>query len=155
MLSALFSFLGGTAFRMIWGELSAWLTARQDHRHEVERMRLQAELDAAQHGRNLESIKVQAELGVKTIQVQAEADVSRLELEGWSGAVREALKPSGIWVVDVWNGVIRPLAATIALILWVGALNRQGWMMTAWDQELVGVVLGFFFASRELSKRGK
>lgn len=155
MFSALFSFLGGTAFRMIWGELSSWITARQEHAHEVERMRLQADLDAATHGRNLESIRVQAELGIQTIRVQGDADSNRQEMEGWSGAVREALKPTGIWFVDVWNGVIRPLAATIALILWVGALNRQGWTMTPWDQELVGVVLGFFFASRELSKRGK
>lgn len=155
MISALVSFLGGTAFRMIWGELSAWLNARQEHAYEIERLRLQADIDAAQHSRNLESIRVQAELGVKTIQVQAEADVSRIELEGWSGAVREALKPTGIWLVDLWNGCIRPLAASIALLLWVGALNRQGWAMGPWDQELVGVVLGFFFASRELNKRNK
>lgn len=155
MFSALFSFLGGTAFRMIWGEVSSWWTARQEHKHEIERLRLQGDIDAAQHGRNMETIRLQAELGVKTIQVQGEADTSRIELEGWSGAVREALKPTGIWLVDLWNGIIRPLAATIALVLWVGALNGQGWMMGEWDKELVGVVLGFFFASRELSKRGK
>lgn len=155
MFSALFSFLGGSIFRMIWGEVSTWVTARQDHSQELDRMRLQGDLEAAQHARNLESIKVQAELGVKTIQVQAEADIGRLELEGWGGAVKEAMKPTGIYLVDLWNGIIRPLAASIALLLWVLALNTQGWKMTAWDTELVGVVLGFFFASRELLKRGK
>ena len=45
MISALLSFFGGTAFRMIWGELSAWLNKRQDHQHEIERLRLQADLD--------------------------------------------------------------------------------------------------------------
>lgn len=73
MISALFSFLGGSVFRMIWGEVSHWLTARQDHTFEIERLRLQADMDAAQHARNLEAIRMQADLGVKTIQVQAEA----------------------------------------------------------------------------------
>lgn len=155
MFTALFTFLGGSAFRMIWGELAAWLSARQEQTHELERLRVQAELDAAQHGRNMESIRVQAELGIQTIKVQAQADVGKIEAEGWYGAVRDAMKPTGFQLVDVWNGVIRPLAATIALYLWVLSLVAQNWGMSDWDRELVGVVLGFFFASRELSKRGK
>lgn len=151
MFSAIFSFLGGSVFRAIWGEVSTWMTAKQDHVFEIERMRVQGELDAAAHARNLEALRVQAELGVKTVQVQAEADISKLELEGWSNAVSLANKPTGVLVVDVWNGVIRPLAATIAIYLWVVALNAQGWKMGDWDKELVGVILGFFFASRVLA----
>ena len=155
MFSAILSFLGGSVFRMLWGEISTWVTAKQDHAHEIERLRLQGDMEAAQHARNLEAIRVQAELGVKTIQVQAEADVGKLETEGWFAAVRQAMQPTGIAWVDAWNGVIRPLAASIAILLWVLALNTQGWKMTDWDMELVGVILGFFFASRELMKRGK
>ncbi|MFC5524003.1 hypothetical protein [Polaromonas jejuensis] len=155
MFSAIFSFLGGSVFRMIWGEVSAWYTAKQDHSFEIERMRLQGDLDAAQHARNLEAIKVQAELGVKTIQVQAEADVGKIEAEGWFAAVKQSMVPTGIKWVDAWNGIIRPLAASIAILLWVLALNTQGWKMSDWDMELCGVILGFFFASRELTKRGK
>lgn len=155
MFSALFSFLGGTAFRAIWGELSTWITARQDHRFELERLRLQGEMDAAAHSRTMESIKVQAELNVKTITVQGEADIGRLETDGFYAAAREAQKPSGILFVDAWNGSIRPLAASIAIFLWVVALNAQGWKMGEWDKELVGVILGFFFASRVLTNKGK
>lgn len=155
MFAALFSFLGGSVFRAIWGELSTWLTARQEHHYELDRLRLQGELDAAAHERNMTAIKVQAELGVKTIQVQAEADTGRLEMEGWAAAVAAAQKPTGIWVVDVWNGCIRPLAATIAIGLWVVALQSQHWTMAEWDKDLVGVVLGFFFASRVLTNKGK
>lgn len=155
MFSGILSFLGGSVFRMIWGEISAWITAKQNHAFEIERMDKQEALEAAQHARNLEAIRVQAELGIKTIQVQADADATRLELDGWSKAVAEATKPTGIFAVDCWNGVIRPLAASIAIILWVFALNQQGWKMGDWDKELVGVILGFFFASRELMKRGK
>jgi len=155
MFSAILSFLGGSAFRMIWGEISHWLTARQEHAQEIERMRLQGELDAAAHARNLEAIKVQADLGVKTIQVQAEADMGRIDAEGFYAAAREAMKPTGVWLVDLWNGIVRPLCATIAIALWVLALKRAGWTMGAWDMELVSGVLGFFFADRSLGRRGK
>lgn len=155
MFSALFSFLGGGVFRMLLGEVSAWLTKRQDHSYEIERMRLQGDLEAAQHGRNLEAIRVQAELGVQTIRVQGEADLSRIDAAGFYDTVREAQKPTGILVVDLWNGVIRPAAATIALVLWVLALNEAGWKMGEWDKELVGVIMGFYFVSRQLAKAGK
>jgi hypothetical protein len=155
MFAALFSFLGGSVFRVIWGELSTWVTAKQDHQHEIERMRLQAELDAGQHTRSMESIRLQAELGVQTIRVKGESEDAQIELQGWSSAVAKSMTPTGIFVVDFWNGIIRPLAASIAIFLWVTALNAQGWKMGDWDKELVGVILGFFFASRMMSKAGK
>jgi len=155
MFGALFSFLGGGVFRMLLGEVSAWMTKRQEHAYEIERMKVQGELEAAQHGRNLESIRVQAELGVQTIRVQGEADLARLDAAGFYSAVAEAQKPTGIWFVDLWNGIIRPLCATIAVYLWVLALNAQGWKMGEWDKELVGVILGFYFVSRQMAKAGK
>ena len=155
MISALLSFLGGAAFRMIWGEIAAFFTARQEHAHEIERLRLQGDLDAAQHERNQAAIRLQAELGVQTIRVQADADTARLEVQGWAAAVAQATAKTGIGIVDAWNGIIRPLAASIAIGLWVCALMSQAFVMNEWDRELVGMVLGFFFASRELMKRGK
>ena len=155
MISAIISFLGGSVFRMIWGEVSTWVTAKQSHAQELERLRLQGEMDAAQHSRNLESIRVQAELGVKEIRVKAEADLERIDAKGFYGAARDAMKPTGIWLVDLWNGVIRPLCATIAVAMWVLSLYRAGWTLGPWDQELTAAVLGFFFADRALGKRGK
>lgn len=155
MLSAIISFLGGSAFRMVFGEVSHWITAARDHKREVEMMRVQGELDAAQHQRNMESIKLQAELEVKTISVQAQADLSKLDADGFYFAVSQAMKPSGIFLVDLWNGIIRPLCATIAILLWVKALGNQGWLMAAWDMEMVAAILGFFFADRSMGKKGK
>ena len=155
MISALLSFLGGSAFRMLWGEIAALVTYKLEHAHEVERMRLQGDLDAAQHARNLEAQRLQADLGIKEITVKSDADLALKDLDVWGRAVESANKPVGILVVDLWNGVIRPLIATIAVVLWVLALNAQGWAMSEWDKEIVGVVFGFFFASRELLKRGK
>ena len=155
MISALLSFLGGSAFRMLWGEIAALVTSKLEHTHEIERMRVQGDLDAAQHARNLEAQRLQADLGIKEITVKSDADLALKDLDVWGRAVESANKPVGILVVDLWNGVIRPLIATIAVVLWVLALNAQGWAMSEWDKEIVGVVFGFFFASRELLKRGK
>ena len=156
MFSAIISFLGGSAFRLIWEQISTAWTTYQDHKHELERMRLQGELDAAAHDRNLASIRLQAELGVQTIRVQAEADVTRTDAAAWGQAVVAAIKPSGIFAVDFWNGIVRPAAATIALGLWCFALHEAGFKMSEWDRELVGVILGFFFAVRVLSaNRGR
>jgi hypothetical protein len=154
MISALFSFLGGSVFRMLWGEISSWLSKKQDHQHEVERMRLQAELDAGQHARNLEAIRVQADLGVKTIQVQAEAAISELETVGWLEAVKGTTKSVGVAWVDAWNAMIRPGVATWAVLMMT--LGEFG-LMTLSDNTLAitGAALGIYLADRNLMKRGK
>ena len=155
MLSALFSFLGGSVFRMIWGEVSAFVQKKQDHAFEIERMKLQTEMDDRAHQRTQEAIKLQAELGVKTIAAQAESNVLTEEAAAFTEAMKNAMKPTGIYWVDAWNGIIRPAAATIALALWTLKLVHQNFVMEAYDTEITGVVLGFFFADRSLGKRGK
>jgi hypothetical protein len=155
MFTALFTFLGGSVFRMLWGEISAWITKGQDHAQEIDRMSLQNDFDAQAHIRAVEMLKVQSELGIKTIEAQAEANVSAVEAQAFDDAMKNAFTPTGISFVDIWNGIIRPAAATIALGLWVAKLHTQNYVMEEWDIALAGTILGFFFASRELSKRGK
>jgi hypothetical protein len=155
MLSTLISFLGGTVFRTIWGEVSAWLTARQDHRFEIERMTLQGTLDGAQHTRNMESQRLQAELGVRTIQVQAEGDLSRIDAGVFGQAVELTGKLTGFAVVDIWNGIIRPALATECMLLWSLHLYRHNWTLDDQGWSLVGAALGIFVADRALLKRGK
>lgn len=155
MIEALFSFLGGSVFRMIWGEVSAWYNKRQDHTFELERLRLQTEIDDRAHQRNQEALRLQSELGIKTIEAKMEADVATAEADAFVKAMESAFKPTGWSFVDIWNGIIRPTAATIALALWVMKLHSQNWMMQEWDITLAGTVLGFFFADRSLGKRGK
>lgn len=155
MLEALFSFLGGSVFRMVWGEVSAWYNKRQDHAFELERLRLQNDIDDRAHQRNQEALRLQNELGIKTIEAKMEADVATAEADAFAKAMENAFKPTGWAVVDIWNGVIRPSAATIALVLWCLKLSSQNWKMEEWDITLAGTVLGFFFADRSLGKRGK
>lgn len=155
MISAIFSFLGGSVFRMVWGEASAYLNKRQDHAHEVELLKVQADLDQARHARDLEQMRLANELGVKMVEVQKDAAIAAGELDAFSKAIEAAARPTGIAWVDAWNGSIRPSYATVALGLWLVKVAAQGFKMDAFDAELLAVVAGFYFADRSLGKRGK
>jgi hypothetical protein len=154
MISALISFFGGSIFRMMWGEVSHWFTARQEHAQQMDLMRLQGELDAAQHARNLEAIRVQADLGVKTIQVQAEAAVSEVEAQGWLEAVKGTTMKIGIAWVDAWNAVIRPGVATWAIAMMTASEFRVI-ALSEFAASVASAALGIYLADRNLSKRGK
>jgi hypothetical protein len=155
MFSALISFLGGSVFRMVWGEVSAFVSKRQDHAQEIERMRLQGELDDKAHARSQDTIRLQAELGVKQIEVQRDAALMQSDADAFTTAMRDAFKPTGVYWVDLWNGVIRPQFAQIALLLWLAKVVGQGFVMDDYDRDMVGAVLGFFIADRSLGRRGK
>jgi len=154
MITALLSFLGGNVFRMIFGEVIAYLNKKQEHAQEIDRLKLQNALDAAQHARNLEAIKTQAELGVKTIQVQAEAAIGEIEAQGWLEAVKGTSLKTGLAWVDAWNAIIRPALAT-----WSIAMITLGEFMVVHLSDntiaLAGVALGIYVADRQLFKRGK
>ena len=155
MITGLLSFLGGNVFRMIFGELiSAW-NKKQDHAQELDRMRLQAELDASQHNRNMEAVTIQAQLGVKTIQVQAEAAVGQIEAEGWLEVVKGTTRTIGIKWIDGWNAVIRPGVATWSVIMMT--LGELGVVANLSENTVAvcGVALGIYLADRSLMKRGK
>lgn len=154
-MSALISFLGGSAFRMVWGELSAWFKAKQEHAFEMQRMQLQGDLDASQHERNLAAIKLQADLGVKVIEAQRDADISRVETDAWLDSVRAVGRQTGIRIVDAWNGAIRPGLATIAIAAVIAEIIALGFLLTDWHKELFGAILGIYVADRSLAKRGK
>jgi hypothetical protein len=155
MFSALFSFLGGSVFRMIWGEVSNFINKKQDQQHEIERMTLQSSLDDKSHTRTLENLRLQAELNVQQVTVQGEADQAVRAADAFTEAMKTAFTPIGIPFIDGWNGLIRPITASIALALWTWAFVGNGFILTEWDRELMGVALGFFFADRSLGKRGK
>ena len=154
-MMAILSFLGGNAFRLIFGEIAAYFSKKQEHAQEVERMKLQADLDAAQHERNQAAIRLQAELGVKTIQVQRDADLDRIDAGAWATAVADVGKKTGIRFLDIWNGAIRPALATMAAAIVIFEFAKNGFAMTDWDRELVGAILGIYVADRHLSKQGK
>lgn len=161
MLTGILSFLGGSVFRMIWGEVSHFVTTWQDHKQEMERLELQGRLDGEAHSRQQEAIRLQAELGIQTIRVQGEMDVAKsqaliaqTEADGWLEAVKLTGRQVGVWFVDAWNAVIRPAVATwsVAMVTLhytqVITLDDNGW-------SLCGAALGIYLADRTLFKRGK
>lgn len=154
IFSALFSFLGGTAFRMIWGEFSSWLNKTQDHTFELERIRLQEQIDSKIHERNLESLRLQNDLGIKTITVQADSAVRQIETTAWLEVVKNTAKKSGVKWIDGWNAVIRPLVATWSILMITASefalfvMSENSWMVAS-------AALGIYLADRTLFKRGK
>jgi hypothetical protein len=152
--SGLFAFLGGSAFRMLWGEVSAFVTKRQEHKHELERMRLQGDLDAAQHDRNLKAITVQAELGVKTIEVAARGEVDKTEALAFLEAVRATNAKTGIAIIDAWNAAIRPAGASWALAM-LTASELGAFKISETTASVCFAFLGLFVADRALGKRGR
>lgn len=155
MFSALVSFLGGSAFRMIWGEVSAYFTKRQDQKNEMARMELQGKLDAEAHARNLASIKLQADLGVKTIQVQGDVEISKIDTAAWAQAVGDVGKATGIKFLDIWNGSVRPALATLAGVMLIMESIKNGWGPTEHVLIVCDAILGIYVADRSLGKRGK
>lgn len=154
-MGAVLSFLGGSAFRMIWGEVSSYFSKKQDHKYEQQRMLLQGKLDGEAHSRQMDGIRIQAELGIKTIEVQRDADVARIEADGWAQAVAASRTPTGIDWVDAWNGVIRPAWATAALVLWLWLVFTNYALILPFSLDLIALVVGFYYADRSLAKRGK
>jgi hypothetical protein len=155
MFTSLFAFLGGSAFRMIWGEVSNYLTKYQDQKHEKEMMLVQSQLDDKRAEREAAQLRLSHELGVRMVEVQRDAEVAKAEADAFKEAMAQAFKPTGIMWLDAWNGCIRPAGASIALGLWALILYRQGFTPTPWDLDLVAGMLGFFFADRSLGRRGK
>lgn len=154
-MSAILSFLGGTAFRAIAGHAFAFFEKRQDHKHELERADRQAQYDAAAHERNLASMKLQSELGLKVIEAQSVAHTSQTDDDAWLEAVRGVNQKSGIAIVDAWNAGIRPAFATLVFIAMLFELYMLGWLMNDWYREFAGVVVGVYFGDRWMRKLGK
>lgn len=154
-MSALISFLGGSAFRMIWGEVSAFLTAKQNHKHELQRLSLQERIDGASHARNLEAMRLQSDLGIKVIESQRDAHISQSEVDAWAQAVSDVGKSTGIQWLDILNGSVRPILAYLSIAMVVASVIQNGWVLTALAADVVCAILGIYVADRSLSKRGK
>lgn len=154
MLSAILSFLGGSAFRMIWGEFSAWINKKQDHKYELERLEMQERFDASRHQRLMDSMRFQAEQQVRVIQVQGEQHLATLEGEAWLAGVKATAIQTGVRWVDAWNASIRPGVATWAVLMLT--LEALAWLkLSEGSAAVCFAALGLYLADRTLSKRGK
>ncbi|MEI4572929.1 hypothetical protein, partial [Klebsiella pneumoniae] len=91
---------------------------------------------------------------IKQIEAQATATADQTILDAWKQAVMDVGKTTGIWFIDLWNGCIRPLLATVALAVVLFEVIKNGFALSDWDRELVGAILGVYVADRSLVSRG-
>jgi hypothetical protein len=140
---------------MLFGEVSAYFTKRQEHAQEVERMRLQGDLADKEHARNLEAMRIQNELGIKTIEVQSQAALDHVETDAWATLVTNTTQKTGYAFIDIWKMSIQPALATFALFVVAGSVVQSGFVLTVWIMDLVSSILGIYLADRHLSRRGK
>lgn len=148
MFTALFSFLGGSAFRLIFGAVMDWANKRQDHQAEIEMARLQSELDDKRHTREIERLRLQSELGIKEIQVAADAAISKSEADAFVEAVRSTRTVTGVPWADAWNQSIRPAGATVSLAIWIATMLAAGFVLREFDETLIAAFLGVFVGER-------
>ncbi len=140
---------------MLWGEISSFINKKQDNLHELELLRLHGTLDSETHARNMQALKTQAELNIQIVREQSEANVAGIESDAWLEAVKGTTKTIGIWFIDMWNGLIRPLVATWAIIMISINFANQGWILDENGWMLCSAALGIYLADRSLFKRGK
>lgn len=140
---------------MVWGEISSYFTRKQEHAQELERMKLQNDLEASRHDRDQARIKLQSDLGVREVQIAADSAIQKTEADAWLQAVRDVGRQTGIKFLDIWNGAVRPMLATLAIGVVVAEIAKNGFVLTDWDRELVAAILGIYVADRSLVKRGK
>jgi hypothetical protein len=155
MIETMVSFLGGAAFRALWSEVAGAWRSYQDHRHEIAMLEITARMDAQRHAQNLEMVRVQAEMGVRTIEVQGEADVARGEADAFVEAVRATGRRTGTAATDAWNAAIRPALATVCMLLWIAHVARSDWLLDDRGWMLLGAALGVYVADRTLAKMGR
>jgi predicted phage tail protein len=148
MITALISFLGGSAFRLIFGAVMDFFNKKQDHEHEMELQRLQSELEEQRHVRDLARIRLQSDLKVEEVKVVADAAISTAEANAFVEAVRATAVKTGVWWADAWNAAIRPAGATVSLVIWVATMIAAGFVLREFDQTLIAAFLGVFVGER-------
>ncbi len=155
MLGGLLSFLGGTAFRWILGEVLGFMKARDEHKMEMQRMTLQHDQDRDRALWQRESMAVAAAEGLKVIEAQsvaAKAQAADAAFLAAIGGVNEAAQRND-WI-GAWNASIRPLLATVAIVLLVGQAIAPTWVvLSPLVMDLICAVLGVFVGER-IRQRG-
>ena len=153
-MGGILSFLGGTAFRWLFGEALDFLKRKQELANELSMLQLQHQLDRDKHQWQQEAIKAQAELGIKVIEAKRESDRESASDAAFLAAiegVNEAQKRKD-WI-GAWNAAIRPLLATVAIFSLFG--ESMGWLtLSALFAEVSCAVLGVFVGER-IRRNGK
>lgn len=162
----LLSFLGGSAFRLLFGGVMDWLNKRQDHLHEMELQRLQSDLEASRHERDMARIRLQTDLKISEVKVMGDVAEQKAMADAFLEAVKATQVVTGVRWVDALNAVIRPSGAIISLLLWIVsvavafnvadvAMIKAGAVLTEFDRTLISAFLGVFVGDRIHTRMSK
>jgi hypothetical protein len=164
ILTGLFALISG-ALTGVVPRVITYLEKRQDHKHELEFLRLQHELQMQRQAAGTED-------KLREIEAQTIAEEFRAMSEHLTKIIEVQARPSGFRWIDGWNALLRPAATTgiIVLYLWIastytGAIigaflvgkMSVGDFGNAVFNTLIGesivAVLGFLFGYRGTIKR--
>jgi hypothetical protein len=146
--SAVYSFLGGTAFRLLLTFITERIQYWQEFKFETERLKLQNQIENDQAKRHIEILEAQKKAGIQLVEAEISKESNLADITNFQFVVKDATKPTGFIELDFWNSAIRPALATICTIVWIISLIIRGWILTPWDLELIAAVLGIFVGSR-------
>ena len=146
LLGALLGLLGSMAPRLI-----GYFEAKSNHAQELEMIRVQGEFQLQM---------IQAGTAAKMAEIGAVSDMSR-ELAAFAAAGR----PSGIRLVDAYNGIVRPTLTLSFFALYASVKAAQFYMLldaggasgltSLWTDEdwgIWGAIVTFWFGNRSLNK---
>ena len=161
LLTGAASMLSGGVFRSVLGVATDYIGKAQGHKHEIELLKLSETNAATAAVREIDQIKLQADLGMKQISIVGEIDrekrlfdIEERAAEAFSITQTGAARSTGIRWVDAGNASMRMSFFYISLVLWI--LNELGLRdLSANGWVLVGSVFGFVLADRHLLKSGK
>jgi hypothetical protein len=148
MGSALLTFLGSAAFRLLISFFMDRLKDWQEYGFEQGRIRLQAELEALAAKRELESLAMQKDLGIDVIRAERSNELYLEDLTSFNKATDNVYKETGHWTLDIWNSSVRPLLACTCIAAWVFHIIMNNGTLNAWDLELISATLGVFVGTR-------
>lgn len=148
-MTAILSFLGSAVFRWLLEKVFNIIERKQDHAQEIDSIKLQAEVDAAMHLRNIEMLEIQSRLKLDLVKEETRGAFEAAEGAALIESIKSA-KPTGIRWLDGWNGAIRPFVSTVCVLLWVMSLVNREFALQEFDLALIGAVIGWHFGTRAL-----
>lgn len=132
--TALFGLLSGIVSGVMPKALDIWGKS-QDFKQEMQVRKLELEFRREDHKMAMERAGKEAELRMNESYYDALTEESKANREQMVELIRQQFAPTGIWWVDVFNSLLRPVCAAIVMLLFfvavasyifgVGAVNAS------------------------------
>lgn len=140
MFEAILSTLAGGALRAV-PEIMAFFDKKNERKHELEMFNKQLEADKIKGQQAIEAAKIQDQIAIDTGGLQALVE-----------SVKAQAQLTGNKFVDGLNALVRPSLTYAFAVAYFIAKVHSGWTYTAFDQEVLSGIIGFWFMGRVFDK---